>query len=417
MLSLVARWMRIGPVILAFGCTPPGTTQPDGGEPSHDAGPSDGGPLDSGSLFCGVDGGHAVTAVGPAINDEPGAVLGYGDPSLVYPAGADSGFMTYTAVGFALAQTRIASSADHGASWTYLGQVNETTPLTISTSDLQVCGASSCSGTWVHEVSSAIDDAADPNSAQRYKVFAHSYFIPDGGAAQYNIGSIDLWTASNLKDGGAWTETRLFGWSSSSPRSSNGVRFVVTTDPTLSSLLGACDAMTEPGAMVRGATIDLALGCERIVSASSVPIEIMLIRSADHGATWTPVGNLLDVNDAALLGATGPWGPQVNGADLFEANGAYYLYATPNGPVTSLGATTSGYRGCDAFQFADIDAGTLVRCGGAPVVFDSFQGSPGLFNGACTFAEGASAVGVMGLTADINRMPVFQLFATGVPGP
>ncbi len=393
----------------------------------NDGGTTDSAARDSGALTdaradggaCGAhDAAHPPSPSLAVSGDPGGAPLGYGDPSLLYPAGATAGYMTYTAVGPSSAFTRFATSTDHGATWSYVGDVNAVSPLTITTNDTTVCGAASCTGVWVHEVSSLIDDATDPDAARRYKVFAHSYFIqgsagPSANALHYEIGSIDLFTTASLRAGATWVETRLLGWTSSSSQSSTGLSAVVTTDPTLSPLLGACVAMTEPGALAHDGVIELALGCERYVSPTSVPIEIVLIRSSDHGAHWTPVSKLLDANDASALGASGPYGPQLNAADLFVSGGTTYLLATPNGPITNLGSATSGYRGCLSIPLSNLDAGTLVRCSGVPAASEVILGGVGLFHGACTWAEGATAAGVMGLTASQTSAPTFQLFASG----
>lgn len=343
--------------------------------------------------------------------DPGGATLGYGDPSLAYADGAPAGFLTYTAVSIGSAHTRVATSTDRGATWSFVGDVNAATPITVATSDPGVCGAASCGGTWVHEVSSIVEDPTDPDPARRFKVFAHSYLITAGGALRYEIGSIDLWTTAAPGPSAVWAETRLFGWPSSSPRSSTGVLANVATDPVLSPLLGACASLTEPGALVRGGAIDLALGCVRVVSPSDVPIEIVLVRTTDHGATWRPVAKLLDAADATALGSATPRGPEVNAAALFQTGGVTYLFATPAAKVADPLAW--GYRGCVAIPFADVEAGRLARCGGALEIASAFQGPAGLFNGACTWAAGASAAGLMGLTADTTRPAPFQIFATG----
>ncbi len=378
-------------------------------------GGSGGGGQDAGS--CGSDAGYDVaSAAVPVPNGDPGAAsLGYGDPSVFYAADASVGWMTYTAVAPKAELTRIAQSTDHGVSWTYLSDVNAVTQVTVSTTDTSVCGAASCSGNWVHEVSTLIEDPSDPDGSRRFKVFAHSYLTTTpAGQLHYEIGHIDLWTTANPATG-PWVETKLLGWTSSSPASSTGVATVVTTDAALSPLLGSCLALTEPGALVRGGTIDLVLGCVRFVSSTSIPIELVMIRSTDHGASWQPVAKVLDVNDAAALGSSTPVGPRVNAGDLFEVAGRYYLFATPTAPVAA--PINSGYRGCRLLRFADLDAGMVERCGGAPVVLDTFNGPAGLFNGACSYAEGASGAGVMGLTADTTRTPIFQLFSTGVQVP
>jgi hypothetical protein len=415
-LGLRAKMTRALLLICCAAACSPGAALTDAGSDAGESGTPDAG-VDGGQPpnYCAIDAGHGLG--GPvAISGDPGAPGGFGDPSVLYPTDAGTGYLTYTAVAVASANTRWASSTDHGATWTYGGDVNAVTPLTIVTSDDGVCDAGMCTGSWVHEVSSLIDDPGDPDSTRRYKVFTHSYFINALGQEHYEIGSIDLWTTAAMQAGAVWGETRLLGWQSSSSQSSAGVATVVTTDPQLSPLLGNCYAMTEPGALAHDGVIELALGCESIVPPASVPIEISLIRSYDHAATWSPVAKLLSVTDAAALGGTGQWGPEVNAADLFVANGVTYLFASPNGAVV-MPTSTSGYRGCVVIPFQDLDAGQLVRCGTAPAVVASFQDPNDLFNGACTYAEGASAAGVMGLDLDNTRSPPFQLWASGIDLP
>jgi len=278
-----------------------------------------------------------------------------------------------------------------------------------------VCGAASCAGSWVHEVSSIVDDPTDV--ARRYKVFAHSYFVTATGALHYEIGSIDLWTAPTLGPATTFTETRLLGWTSSSSRSSTGVADVVTTDAALSPLLGKCIALTEPGAMVHDGTIELALGCIRFESASSIPIDIRLVRSTDHAATFSPVSTLLSTDDAAAIGATGPQGPRINAADLFRVGSTTFVFATPNGPVTTTGPSTDGYRGCYAFRLDDLANGHVARCGSSPAIVDEIVGTSVLFHGACTYRAGASAAGVLVLTADVSTSAPFKISATGLAVP
>src|SRR5207302_5617874 len=119
--------------------------------------------------------------------------------------------------------TRVAASNDNGASWAYFQDVNQATAITIQTTDMSVCGAASCTGTWIHEVPSIVVDLTDPNSARRFKVFVHSYFANPAGI-HYTIGSIDMYATSFPLPNAVWTEERLIGWNSSSTQSSTGVR-------------------------------------------------------------------------------------------------------------------------------------------------------------------------------------------------
>lgn len=414
--------MRIGPSVVgsgicaslvALGCE---AAEPAVVTPIDDAGDAVAEAETAADAAC--DGATQTTLeskVGLAIVGDPGAPLGFGDPSILYPPGADRGFMSYTAVDIGAAHTRLAGSTDRGASWTYLGEVNAVTPATIATTDTSICGAASCTGRWIHEVSSLVEDPTDPDPARRFKVFTHTYFSTAKDDLRREIGTISLWTTATLRAGAVFSETRLLGWLSSSPETSTSVATVITTDAALAPLLGKCNALTEPAALVRGSTIDLALGCIHFLSSSNIPIEIVQLRSADHGRTWSPVGMLLDRSDAEAIGARGASGPQINAPELVDIAGKYYLLATPNGPVSTLGASTAeGYRGCYLYPFADIDKGILERCAGKAVVARAFVGPAGLFHGACAYAPGADAAGLLHLTADIAARPPFRLVSTGL---
>jgi hypothetical protein len=190
----------------------------------------------------------------------------------------------------------------------------------------------------------------------------------------------------------------------------------VSTDSNLSGL-ASCVALTEPGALVHTAdtdagasAIDLALGCVLPGSSGGAVIEVELIRSVDHGASWSFVSTLIDEADAVALGAVEG---QVNAPDLFTVGAATYLIATPDGNVATSTGTTDGYRGCLVFEVADLDAGQLARCGGMLQPVTEYLGDPEQFVGACTAAQGASAMGVVVPTATLTgASPSFAFFAS-----
>jgi hypothetical protein len=313
--------------------------------------------------------------------------------------------MSYSTVNGVVVSTRMAQSTDRGATWTYVGDVNTPSAATVTTSDTAVCDAGTCSGTTVHEVSSLVVDTGDPDSTRALKVFAHTYFT--NPALHYEIGDIDVYTAPAAA--GPWTRTKLLGWPSSSPESTSGVAQDIATDAKLAGLAG-CTVLTEPGAIVRGASLDLALGCLR----GDGTIEVVLLRSTDHAQSFSYVSTLLTASDAAALGAPMR---RINAADLFTVGGASYLVATPDGPVNVGAATIDGYTGCLVFPFADVTAGTLARCAGAPVVLSSYERATGRFAGACTAAEGATAAGMIVPIADLTSATRFHVYDTGRPPP
>jgi hypothetical protein len=339
------------------------------------------------------------------------AAMGIIDPSVEYAAGATGGLMTYTAAPDpAHVHIAIAASVDAGASWHRQADVTVAAPITISTSDGKPCGAAACTGTFVHESSSLVLDGTDPDASRRLKVFAHGYFYDS--ARHLDLGYIGLYTAA--APDGPWTETKLFGWPSSSPVSTSGVAYDVHSDPRIPEMHD-CFIVGEPGALGRpDGTIDLALGC--VVATGGSWIDVRLLRSKDHGLTWSFVATLLSRSDADALGAVQH---QINGPDLFRANGAVHLVVSPDGPVNGPSATTfDGYRGCIVVEVADLDAGVVARCGGAPIVEAAYLGAPGQFVGACSADEGASAAGMLIPVPDFSASPdVFRIWASGIAAP
>lgn len=160
-------------------------------------------------------------------------------------------------------------------------------------------------------------------------------------------------------------------------------------------------------------TIDLALACVR-PNDGSATIDIHLLRSIDHGATWAYVAPLLSADDALHLGASTR---QINGADLFFANDGYHLIATPIGLVDFPDGRAEGYRGCVVVPISDLDAGEVTRCGSAPVIEASYLGRPGQFVGACSADVGASASGMLIPVPDLSASEPFQLYASGLSLP
>ena len=350
------------------------------------------------------------------VASDAGSTEGIYDPSIVYPQGGSVGFLTYTSVpNKAAVHSRAAASTDSGRSWVFVGDVNTDSATTITTTggDTAVCGATTCTGVWVHETSSLVYDPTDPDTTQRFKVFVHSYFValPTPGhdtTLAYWYGNLSMYTTSFPTRG--WSsEVKLLGWNSTSPVSSTGVRQNISTDPALASGYGNCWFIMEPGALVRGDTIDLATGCVQL--AAGLPFDIRMMRSTDHGATWRFIAVLLDSTDALAVGSSTP---RINGADLFRVGSTTYLFATPEGPLTAGGY---GYRGCLEFRFANVDAGQLVRSGGVPVVQKRYTGDPGIFTGPCTADAGAKNAGVIVPKAGPTFSPYFQIFTTGVGPP
>ncbi len=341
--------------------------------------------------------------------------MGINDPSVEYLPGPNLWLMAYTAVvpNPLYQHIAMASSKDSGSTWSYLGDVTSaSSTITITTTNLSICGKTTCTGTWGQESPGLLFDEFDPDPNRRFKVFAHAYYFDLIGDRQMDIGYLALYTAKDVT--GPWTETKLFGWPSSSPLSNQGVVYDISRDRALG--LGDCVIVGEPAPLVRApGTIDLALSCPKGTT------DIRLLRSQDHGKTWSLVGTLLTAEDGPKLGSQTK---DITGADLFYAQGAYHLIVSPFGTIQGPGGETfSGYHGCLAVAMADLDHGQVARCNGSPVVEASYLGLPGQFMGACSAAEGLTGSGMLIPIPDLSLIPasgdlppnteVWQLFGSG----
>ena len=318
--------------------------------------------------------------------------LGIFDPSIVYPSGATTGVMAYSAVpDQETIRTHIAASTDHGATWTLVTEVN--TPE-ASTQPSPECGGTTCSGNLISEVSSLVFDADDPDTSTRWKLFAHRYLVGPNVALHYAIGTITLQTAAQPQ--GPWTAPqKLIGWTGSSSYSSTGV---VANVSTMSGTASDCIALTEPAAIWLPGTLDLAVGC--VYDPAAPKIRIELLRSTTHATSWGSVSTLLTADDAACSGLQ----PGLNGADLFASGGTEYVVATP--------ADATGYRGCLVFTVDDIVAGKVKRDAQGKAIVDRAM-TASQFDGACTFADGANGYALdVGFFASARPFRIFHAGAT-----
>lgn len=389
------RVVPIGFVVLVFGCSD-----------ATDAATTSAGATSSSATSSSSSGvGGAATCPEPVgvpptdeviVAGDPGAALGIFDPSIVYPKGAPGGAMSYSAVPTQeTIVTRIALSADNGASWVYVAQPNVAEPATLPSTNATACPGGTCSGNLISEVSSLVLDADDPDASARWKLFAHRYLVGPQVALHYDIGTIALQTASSPE--GPWTAPKkMLGWNSSSSYSSAGVATNVSSLPAISD----CVALTEPGALWTPGQIDLAVGCVYLDGATP-KIRIELVRSKDHAASWTHVSTLLRPEDASCLTP----GASVNAADLFVHDGAVYASATPS--------DNAGYHGCAIFEIADLASGTVRRdADGKAYVPRALVASPDRFAGACAYAEGAN--GFVMITGFLGDPRPFRIVRTGV---
>jgi len=339
------------------------------------------------------------------------------DPSLVATGNAAAPSLITLSVVEATdnISTVVAAFVAASGAWVPLARVNA-----ANRSDALPCaGGAPCAGSVVHEVSSLVIDSFDPDASRLCKVFAHSYIITNGSELHYDWGRISLWTAP--KPEGPWSaEEPLLGWAGASPFSTAGVRQQLTDMPQLRD----CLLFTEPGALAVGGgggaagppLLLLALGCASPPAPGGVaPISIVLIASADFGASWGFASMLVDgTSDAAALGYDVP---QLDAADMFVApavleeeeeeeeegkseEGApsrrlvapgYAIFVSVT-PAATLWPGFVGYAGCLVLQLLPNASGVVRNATtGAPVVVRSVMPGGVAFAGACTAAYSADA--------------------------
>jgi hypothetical protein len=311
------------------------------------------------------------------------------DPSILRLANGDL-WMSYSSVDYhnnssnQLVQDvgiRLARSADNGATFSYVSVIATPSIATVTDTDpaLSACGAAMCTGRWVYETSWLIDDSADPNSARRYKLFAHKYFLSPGrtpSATLYHLGSIVMWTAS--APDATWSmETSLLGWNLTPPQ----LTPLRNVNAINAAELGSCLLVAEGSASVRGATIDFAFACP-YVNGAQIPQKIVLLRSLDHANTFQYVATLLTAADAAPIGATHFSAPAL----LATPGTAPVLLATP--------VIGGNYAGCIVIPFSDDATGQLFRVGTLPVGI-LYTPTLNAFGGACTYDRGLGARGIL----------------------
>lgn len=348
--------------------------------------------------------------------DPPGSEIGTFDPSIVSAADGSLA-MSYTSVDLARRKlhTRIAVSTDSGLSFGFAAIANapEEGLLVEAAGDADCPGGTCPDATLVHEVSGLVEDPADPDPSGRWKLFTHSYVVlspdpedPNTPRLRYQYGQLRMGTAATAA--GPWSAPApIIGWPSAWPPSLQA--------PQVTTALGGledCVALTEPSGALDPATgaLELAVGCVAPAGAQH-GIRIELLRSLDHGASWSHAGTLLDAADAPCVGGEDL---QLNAAHLFESGGKRYLIASPAGPVSLPGGVTgAGYRGCLVFPRTG-DA--IERDGqGAPLVVARVDAGEGVFAGACSHHPAGGYV--LSAVAFAAPPDLFRMFGPIGPGP
>ena len=356
-----------------------------------------------------------------AVPGDPNNVSGIFDPALLNDTQTNSTvWMAYTSVGAAqVVSTSMAKSTDGGQTFSYVQTVAPASgPVTVTDTTFgtvfQVCGQPTCTGRWVYETPWMIKDSSDPNSARRFKLFAHKYFLYPPGPVRtaYWLGAIVMFTAS-LPDGAWSAEAPVLGWTDTPPEimpanmktSTNTVNLI---DPTN---LGPCILVGEGTASVYGqGGADFPLACTYAPAGGSPIQKVVLLRTSNLAALGTTgnsfqyVSTLLQPSDATSFG-----GRNFNAPAMLPASGN-----NPPAIIATRMTSSSFYSGCYVFPFADRQAGTLIRDpSNHPISILNVPPPSNHFAGACAWDHGLTTSGIVMDDLDPSVSPfMFKILAT-----
>ncbi|HEY5625176.1 MAG TPA: sialidase family protein, partial [Dehalococcoidia bacterium] len=372
---------------------------------ARDAGPSAAAPPVT--FNCTLDAAcPAITVAGDpfaTIGPGPAPFRGYGDPDLTYDPSSGTLWLTYSWLDVLISdpgpppvidwgvRTHLARSDDNGATWTYAGSLNETTP--ISHPDTAEDG-------WtIHEVSALL---LEPSGGWQALWLTYFELLGETGVEDRS----DFYYARTLGAapgdlGGTVTPwVRGYGTSAS---------FGAVHDLSLLTQLTDCFTFTEPALFAHGGETYLSTNCVVIDESGRRDDLERLVLLGEEAVGYSYVGELLTYADAVDLGAT-----RVEQADIFfSRDGSVLLIATP---IVTGGVPE--HLGCVVFEITDIAAAEVGRdpAGDAVQLAWITADDPVIGPGACTY-DPASDTGVLMHVHDFTLDPFdmeFTVRATGV---
>ena len=344
-----------------------------------------------------------------SVGNDP-SISGIFDPSF-YRDDTGTIWMAYSGVDFYLSNgdlvqdvsTRLARSDDNGASFTLVTSLGNAGIATVTDVSATLgCTNNVCDGRWVYEVPFLVDDIADPDTAARFKIFAHKYFLLPGAnpSTIYFLGALVMWTAPTPDS--AWSdETVVMQWNLSPPELSGGINL-----NQLHTAIGDCIVFSEGGASAgvvdNQNIIEFVFSCPYPdSSANTIRQRVVQLRSTDHGQTFTYVGIPLTAADALPAGAEHYSAPSL----LPRIDAAPILLVTP--------VENGLYAGCKVFSYSDFSSADIARINGDPTPLLSVPQLADHFGGACAWDREMDATGISLNIFDINLSMPFTIQRSG----
>lgn len=350
----------------------------------------------SAAVFAGAEAGARLVVQGEAIAN------GLFDPSLEVDPTTGTPWLTYSVVyGSSVpwgpnVESHVASTADGGQSWVHEADLNASEPGQILLDGVVETGF------WNREVSSLVYDATDPGS--EWKLIVHKIFRLDTSpfSESLTIAShswLEIHEAASPT--GPWQRVTRLGSGPLPPAEYPIDQALNALDASLQSVL----VYSEPGLFHHDGRLYLSLSAIAPASPADFLATVVLLSSADHGATWDWVGPLLTPDDALPLGYL-----DFGGSAIVEDAGRIFLLASP-------GTLTNARLGTAIFEFADLATGALVEDADGPRMFGPISLMPAaggvLFGGQADYHEAVAGGILMNQLETALGPEVFQIRETG----
>jgi hypothetical protein len=305
--------------------------------------------------------------------------------------------------------TWLAYSTDGGAHWCPVGQVNPSRDLPDAERPPDLIALDQ-PAFWNHEVSALVRDPAAPPD-ERWRLVWHRYLHTNDGDPQtddrrFVNGWVATKTAASPQELLSAPERKWIatpGYYVSAEVSDYNDRFQGPPELRLAEVdpdLADCVLVTEPGLLAANGVLYLSMLCGRMDRTNPI-----VLLGLDHSnASLSLRGQMLGSAEARHLD---PNFEGFSATELFEKQGAHYLFVTPT--------IADGYRGCLAYPI-DLQTGTLTDADsdGHPDPVFAFFLDPLTFHGMCAWDSALTHGGMIYGQAFLTEPPVFRLFPSGL---